>query len=398
MAEDDDGTVLTASQEGIFGLQEVVADFDVAELERLREVARTVRTVEQEGVRSAIALAGSAAQSKFQLFPGDCDLFERVHLEAPTREAALKLLALTMVQTVANVFPHPRLQFSEMKLGLHPADAQKGDTVVRKGEPISWNLTDLDARAQTVQNADGDAIRLELGASENPGFVKLDWIHADAERDRIVWVSKVIDATWQAPDGTVTPLDGIVDSFYQEVYLEDETRPFVEQLIDKVTPSGLGDYVGQLEKEIRKYTSPGHENYGKVAKRLYNIYRITNKQEQVLRLRELFDDPAARLYQVQAVVYALQPVLGGVRLEVEAVRGQLQEVEDILNDCYKGADVEELVALVGDLPNLDPEARRTAMTRLADTTTRSMSEYFKAELERDPAIASYLTSLAAPPE
>lgn len=394
MDHGDDATVLTASEEGIFGLQEVVADFDVAELDRLREVAKTVRTVEQPGVRSAIALAGSAAQSKFQLFPGDCDLFERVHLQAPTREAALKLLAATMVQTVANVFPHPNLQFSEMKLGLHPADAQKGDTLFRKGEPISWTLTDLDARALTVQNADGDAIRLDLGASDNPGFVKLDWIHADAERDRIVWVSKVIDATWEAPDGTVTPLDGIVDSFYQEVYLEDETRPFVEQLIDKVTPSGLGEYVGQLEKEIRKYSSPGHENYGKVAKRLYNIYRITNKQEQVLRLRELFDDPAARLYQVQAVIYAMQPVLGGVRLDADVVKGQLVGVQDILRDCYTGPDVDELVALVGDLPDMEAEARRAAMDRLAEETTRAMSEYFKTELERDPVMAAYITSLA----
>ena len=76
----------------------------------------------RDGVRSAMALAGSAAQSKFQLFPGDCDFFERVHITAPTREDAIEVLALTMVEVVARTFTNTHLQFQEMKLGLYPGE------------------------------------------------------------------------------------------------------------------------------------------------------------------------------------------------------------------------------------------------------------------------------------
>ena len=38
-----------------------------------------------------IPVTGSAAQSRFQLFPGDCDYFERVHIEAPTRDECERL-------------------------------------------------------------------------------------------------------------------------------------------------------------------------------------------------------------------------------------------------------------------------------------------------------------------
>jgi len=37
---------------------------------------------------TALSLSGSAAQSKIQRFPGDCDFFERVHIKADAREAA----------------------------------------------------------------------------------------------------------------------------------------------------------------------------------------------------------------------------------------------------------------------------------------------------------------------
>ena len=38
-------------------------------------------------------------------------------------------------------------------------------------------------------------------------------------------------------------------------------------------------------------------NYGKVAKRLYNIFRLTGRWQEAAFVRELFDEPAALLYQ-----------------------------------------------------------------------------------------------------
>src|SRR6478736_5429956 len=95
---------------GVFGLDDVVGDFDASGVEAVREIAAMIRTQPQEGVRGAMALAGSAAQSKFQLFPGDCDFFERVHILAPTREEAVEDLAATMIESVARTFTNPHLQ------------------------------------------------------------------------------------------------------------------------------------------------------------------------------------------------------------------------------------------------------------------------------------------------
>ena len=47
-------------------------------------------------VETALALSGSAAQSKIQSYPGDCDYFERVNILAPTREEACQILARIM--------------------------------------------------------------------------------------------------------------------------------------------------------------------------------------------------------------------------------------------------------------------------------------------------------------
>jgi hypothetical protein len=388
--------ILHETEQGVYGMQGVIADFDPAQLDQLRRVAEVIRTQDVPGVRSAIALAGSAAQSRFQLFPGDCDFFERVHLHAPTRDEAIEKLAMSMIETVARAFPHPDLQFTEMLLGKHPVDGTRGDEVVHKGEPVRWKLVDLDARTINIDGADGEThtVRLIENAAD-VGFVKLDWVFADFDKQRIVAVSKVIDATWSKPDGTIEALDGVVDSFYQEVYLDPDTRPYVERLIDELKPDGLEHYVGQLQGEIRKYMAPGHENHGKVAKRLYNIFRITNRPGPAAYLRQLFDDPPARLYQVTGALHALGGTLGTERLSDDVRDAQVAGLQDTLQDCYIGDDKDELVALVGSLPDLEDDERRAAIERISDAANEQVSDYFKAELAKNDEIQGYLAELEA---
>ena len=384
MGTTDDEQLLQTTDEGVFGLAAVVRDFDDADLAKLRRLAEAVRTPDDAGLRAAIALAGSAAQSEFQLFPADCDFFERVHISAPTRDAALERLASSMIATVARLFVHPELQFVEMKLGLHG------------GNPISWTLADVDARSVTVPLPDGNERALGLlEAAQDPGFVKLDWVFADAEADRVVPVSKVIDATWETPDGSVVALDGVVDSFYQEVYLDPDSRPHVERLIDQVRPDGLEAYVAQLEGEIAKYRAPGHENYGKVAKRLYNIFRVTNRPGPAAHVRGLFDDPPARLYTVTSATHGLRQTLGRQRLDPEVVESQVRQLQEIFASCYVGDDCDELVALAGSLPTLDEAERDAAMDRLDDAAAHQVSAYFNDALSRHPEVGDYLDALAA---
>ena len=66
----------------------------------------------------------------------------------------------------------------------------------------------------------------------------------------------------------------------------------------------MDDYVDQLEHEVVKYRTKD-PNYGKVARRLYNIFRLTGRYAEAAYLRELFDEPTTVLYQVAALVRTL---------------------------------------------------------------------------------------------
>ncbi len=382
---------LRQTDSGVFGLEEVVADFDEAEIERLRVIGEAIGTPPRPGVKSAIALAGSAAQSRFQLYPGDCDFFERVHIQATSREEAIGILLSTMIETVGRVFTHPHLQFAEMKMGLHPKDSRRGEETYKTGTPVSWSLSDLDSRSFPVEDADGSPLLIELAeVSEQPGQVKLDWIQADRDKDRIVAVSKVIDATWESPEGLITALDGVLDSFYQEVYLDPESKPHVQRLIEQATPSGLREYTAQLDKEIAKYTTEGKENWGKVAKRLYNIFRITNRPGPADFLRQLFDDPAARLYQVGGALYAAGQAMGKSRLTPEAIDAQVEGLVDIVRECYTRTDKEELISKLRQLTSLDDQSRKAAVDEITEKANDEVSDYFKGRLMENADIADYV--------
>ena len=61
------------------------------------QIGRLVEFEDDPGVvETALALSGSAAQSKIQTYPGDADYFERVNILRPTREEACRILARIM--------------------------------------------------------------------------------------------------------------------------------------------------------------------------------------------------------------------------------------------------------------------------------------------------------------
>jgi hypothetical protein len=372
---------------GVFGLDDVVGDFDAAAVDAIREIAAMVRTQPREGVRSAMALAGSTAQSKFQLFQGDFDFFERVHIVAASREEAVETLASTMIASVAATFTNPHLQFAEMKLGLYPAAYSRAQEPVSAGSPISWGLAEMDVRVVRVVDATGESHRLRMHeVAMDPGFVKLDWVFADRDRDRVVPVSKVIDATWEAPDGSVVALDGVLDSFYQEVYLDPESQVDVERLVQHVSPDGLENYLEQIMGEIAKYSREGHENYGKVAKRLYNITRILRRDADASYLRQLFDDPPARLYQVGSILHALREAIRADRLDRDTIVAQVAALEGTIADCYAGEDREEILDLVRRLPELDGDELIAAADRIASAANTQVSAYFRQKIEESEGL------------
>ena len=388
--------VFATTPQGVYGLEAVLADFDPGDLTRLRDIAHAIRTPELPSVQSAIALAGSAAQSRIQPFPSDCDYFERVHVEAPTREAAAALLAEAILATVAGVFTDTRLRFNDLKLGVNPEEARHGDDVVRPGSPLAWTLPDLDARRVALERADGTTLSIDLHrAAHDPGFTKLEWSLTDEEHGRVLTVSKVLDVTWGTPDGRIVALDGLLDAFYQEVYLDPDTRAHVEELLGALPPDGLRDYVDRLEDEVRKHIAPGHEQYGKAAKRLYNIFRITGRPSAAAHVRGVFDDPPARLHQVAAQLDALRPLLGTARIGPGALHQALAGMEESLRLGYDRPGLDGLIADLHALETADPETAAAICERIEAATTACVSDHIERELRTDPEVAAYLDALSA---
>ena len=120
-ADDEDITVDTDS--GTFGYRATMLDFSPKDLARFRRIGAIVE-VTGDGGESALALSGSAAQSKIQSFPGDADFFQRLNIPAPTREEACAIMARLMRDHVLAHVTGPTFQFLEAKLGSYPPTAR----------------------------------------------------------------------------------------------------------------------------------------------------------------------------------------------------------------------------------------------------------------------------------
>ncbi len=268
---------------GVFGQNIAMLDFSSERLEYFRAIGGLVEFLDIPGkVETALALSGSSAQSKIQRYPGDCDYFERVNIIAPTKEEACQILAEIMQKKALDFRQGPTYQLIEVKLGSYPAPFVKGKATFAAGSPISWRPDEIEDGKKVGFTEDGKPFEiLWEDAAQNPGWCKLDWVVADPIRGSLANASNMLDVTWEAPDGAITPLDGYLDPYFQEVYLQAESVPIFSKLAQHVSADALEDYVKALEGEVRKYVTK-HINYGKAAKRMYNIFRLTGRYEEAV--------------------------------------------------------------------------------------------------------------------
>jgi hypothetical protein len=395
------GEVVVDTRTGVFGHKVTMLDFSSQELERFRRIGKLVELPERPGVvESALALSGSAAQSKINTFPGDCDYFERVNIKAATREEACIILADLLREKAANTTEGPGYRMLEVKFGSYPYDVLRDGKAVRHGNPIAWKPEEIKEGKLHAFWPDGTPATITWeDVATDPGWCKLDWIIADAARGQLSNASNMLDVTWEAPDGTITPLDGFLDPYFQEVYLEAESLPIFSKLARQVSDNALDDYVAQLENEVNKYLSKDL-NYGKAARRMYNIFRLTGRYHEAAFIRELFDEPATVLYQVWSLIRTLNEaaapgsqvtldtllaqsdnliltviqVLDG-EMEVEIVRQLLRLRDSIVRQEYgdeRGMQVETAQAQVINIVNNFFHERLTAVPTIKEYMDRYM--------------------------
>ncbi|NES23327.1 MAG: hypothetical protein F6K41_31520, partial [Symploca sp. SIO3E6] len=216
---------------------------------------------------------------------------------------------------------------------------------------LSWSPDDVVAGQIEVSDLEGNPITITWDSvAHNPGWCKLDWVIADPIRRQLANASNMLDVTWEAPDGKITPLDGYLDGYFQEIYLDTESAPIFSKLVKQVSTDVMDDYVAQLQKEVKKYFKPDNPNYGKAAKRLYNIFRLNGQYEEAAFLRELFDEPAALLYQVHALVRTVQEATE--QSTVFDIDNILDQTDDLIMSVIKVLEGEEELEIVRHLLRL----------------------------------------------
>jgi len=395
--------VVVDERTGVFGHSMVMLDFSPTDLAHFREIGRLVEFDDVPGmVETALALSGSAAQSKIQTYPGDADYFERVNILAETRAEACRILADTMREKALSKIKGPTYQLIEVKFGSYPFDLVKGGRTITAGSPIAWGPEEIEAGQIEGFTPEGQpaVVRWDEVALD-PGWCKLDWVIADPDRRKLANASNMLDVTWEAPDGTITPLDDYLDPYFQEVYLDATSVPIFAKLAKHVSADALDDYVAALQHEVEKYLTKDI-NYGKVAKRLYNIFRLTGRYPEAAFLRELFDEPTTMLYQVWSLIRtmddATQP---GSAISMEHVLNQADELILAVIKALEGDQETEVVRYLlrlrdslarqrsGQALNPEAEAARAEVINL-------VNNFFYEKLVALPAIRQYMEQMQAP--
>jgi hypothetical protein len=394
------GQVVVDTESGTFGHRLSMLDFSARELERFRRIGAIVEVTGPEGVaESALALSGSAAQSKIQSFPGDCDFFQRLNIRAETREEACGIMAGLMRDKVLATLRGDTFQFLEAKLGNYPVDCTRQGESKKKGSPITWKADDIRAGAIDVETANGAVVPLRWDeVALDPGWCKLDWVVTDPERRQLSNASNVIDVTWEAPGGEIVSLDGYLDAYFQEVYLDADAVPVFAKLAKFVSDDALDEYVDRLEGEVRKYLTE-HLNYGKAAKRMYNVFRLSGRHLDAAFVRELFDEPATILYQVWSLIVTLENATQpGSAIPISAVQSQADalvlEVVEALDGDEEAEIVAALLTLRRSLEGQESGAERLAEVDAAQAKVVNLiNTFYRDKLTAMPSIKEYIDTI-----
>ncbi len=393
--------VTVDAKHGVYGHKVTLLDFDPKDLAYFRDIGRIVEIPDRPGVvETALALSGSAAQSKIQTHPGDCDFFERVNIKAATWEEACRILADVMRQKVLETASGPTYHLIEVKFGSYPFDVTRQGKKMKKGAPISWNLDEVRKGEIQVEDAEGHPVTLTWDVvALDPGWCKLDWVVACPPRKTLANASNNLDVTWEAPDGSITPMDGQLDPYFQEVYLEADSIPLFAKLAKHVAADALDEYVEQLEDQVRKYVTV-HPNYGKAAKRMYNIFRLSGRYAEAAYLRELFDEPATVLYQISALIRTVdEAALPGSEIDPKTIIEQLDALilsaVQVLEGEKETEIVRRLLTLRSLLSGEQAEVREAEVQAAQEAVMEVVNDYFYRRLMLMPEIKAYIESLQA---
>lgn len=291
-------------------------------------------------------------------------------------------------------------QLIEVKYGSYPQELIRGGNKCAKGSPIAWMPDEIVAGHLKGEDGSGKEVTVTWeSVSHDPGWCKLDWVVIDPVRGQLSNVSNMLDVTWEGPDGKITPLDGYLDGYFQEIYLDAQSAPIFSKLVKQVSTDVMDDYVEMLQKDLQKCIKPESPNYGKAAKRMYNIFRLNGQYEEAAFLRTLFDEPAALLYQVHSLMRTVQEAIE--KSEVFDVDTILDQTDDLILAVIKTLEGEKEVEIVRYLLKLsriisrqDPNTPMGPQVDAAQAQVMQIvNNFFYDKMTALPAIRQYIDGL-----
>jgi hypothetical protein len=400
--EQADAGSQVAQERGVFGHRVVLLDFDASDLDRVRRVAAIIEMEDRPNVETAIALSGSSAQSQVQTFPGDFDYFERVNILCESAEEACAILGDVIREKALSATAGPGYQLIEVRFGTLRDKVIRGDRTLDPGASITWSPAEVADGRFSVLRPDGEAMTIDWDyACQDPGWCKLDWVLVDPAHPRAVKASNMLDVTWEDREGKIRPLDGFIDPYYQEVYLDADSIPLFSKISQQMDPDALQKYVAQLEHEVAKYTQGDEANYGKAAKRMYNVFRLTGRFEEAAYIRELFDEPAALLYQVGALLDGLVDLgRGSESIDKETL---VVQVDELIHDVTTAAEgplegdlVMALIRLRDDITGRKSlgSGWESTLRQMQADINKLVNQFFEERLRAIPEVRDYIDSLS----
>jgi hypothetical protein len=294
----------------------------------------------------------------------------------------------------------PGYQLIEVKFGTWKEDVVKHGELITAGSPISWMAEEVEEGKMDLFNPKGEALEIPWDyGCQDPGWCKLDWVIAEPEKGRVVNASNMLDVTWETPDNEIVPLDGFLDPYFQEIYLEAESVPLFTKLAGQVSPQALDEYVKQISGEVYKYT---HKtiNYGKAAKRLYNIFRLTGRHESAALIRELFDEPAALLYQVWSLLDTIDDAAKpGSSISPDTLVRQTDElIRDVIENTDGPLESEIVMAMIQMRDSISGRKKieggaTKLITESRENVEELVNEFFEAKLMAIPGVSDFIQEL-----
>jgi hypothetical protein len=168
-------------------------------------------------------------------------------------------------------------------------------------------------------------------------------------------------------------------------------------LAQHVSADALDEYVTALEGEVRKYLTK-QINYGKAAKRMYNIFRLTGQYPEAVFLRELFDEPASLLYQVWSLIRTVDDAIAAnAPFKTEQLTRQaeelMMEVIRVMEDPREAEIVKRILRFRDAIKNMETNVSLTAEAEAArDEVINVVNNFFYEKLTAIPEIRDYMNS------